>query len=55
MNSISSLVSVKEFTDIMNASTNSPIGKSAIYQMVKTPGFPALKIGNRFMIMVDKV
>lgn len=55
MNQIPNLISVKEFTDRMNASTDSPIGEAAIYQMVKTPGFPALVIGNRFYILIDKV
>lgn len=55
MNQIPNLISVKEFTDRMNASAGSPIGETAIYQMIKTPGFPALVIGNRFYIMIDKV
>ena len=55
MSNIPTLISVKEFTDVMNANTNSPIGENAIYQMIKAPGFPALVIGNRFYIMIDKV
>ena len=55
MHSMPHLVSIKEFSNILNASTNDPIGDSAIYQMIKLPGFPALKIGNRYMILIDKV
>ena len=55
MHSMPRLVSLKEFSNILNASTNDSIGDSAIYQMIKLPGFPALKIGNRFYIMIDRV
>ncbi len=55
MHNIPNLVSIKDFSDILNASTNSPIGETAIYQLVKTPGFPALIIGNRYYILIDKV
>lgn len=55
MNKIPNLISIKAFADILNASTSGPIGDSAIYQMIKLPGFPALKIGNRFYIMIDRV
>ena len=55
MHNIPNLVSIKDFSDILNASTNSPIGETAIYQLVKTPGLPALIIGNRYYILIDKV
>lgn len=55
MNKIPNFISIKEFADILNASTSSPIGETAIYQMIKTSGFPALMIGNRYMILIDKV
>ena len=55
MNNIPTLISVKEFINVMNANTNSPIGENAIYKMVKEPGFPVLMVGNRFYVMIDKV
>ena len=55
MNNLPNLVSIKDFSDMLNTSTNSPIGEGAIYQLVKTPGFPALMIGNRYYILIDKV
>ena len=55
MHNIPNLVSIKDFYEILNASASSPIGEAAIYQLVKTPGFPALTIGNRYFILIDKV
>ncbi len=55
MNNLPILVSIKDFSDMLNTSTNSPIGENAIYQLVKTPGFPALMIGNRYYILIGKV
>ena len=55
MSNIPTLISIKEFINVINANTNSPIGENAIYKMVKEPGFPVLMVGNRFYIMIDKV
>ena len=55
MKNLPHMISIKEFIDIMNANSSMPIGESAIYQLVKTPGFPALVIGSRFFILIDQV
>ncbi len=55
MSTIPNLISVKEFTDLLSSRTKGTIGEAAIYQMIKSPGFPALLIGNRYFILIDKV
>ena len=34
---------------------NVAIGANKIYAMVKEPGFPSVKIGGRFYVLIDKV
>ena len=49
------LLSVQEFIEKMNSTVTSPIGAATIYRMVNQPGFPAVTIGNRRYVMIDRV
>lgn len=49
------LMPMPEFIRTLNAGLATPIGKAKIYQMVKEPGFPAVKIGSRLFVLADKV
>ena len=49
------LLSVQEFIETMNSTVTSPIGAATIYRMVNQPGFPAVTIGNRRYVMIDRV
>ncbi len=53
MNKIQDLMSVQEFAEQMTK--NVAIGANKIYAMVKEPGFPSVKIGGRYYVLVDKV
>lgn len=53
MNIIPNLMSVQDFADQMTK--NVPIGANKIYRMVKEPGFPSVKLGGRYYVLVDKV
>ncbi len=53
MNYIQELMSVQDFAEQMTK--NVPIGANKIYRMVKEPGFPSVKLGGRYYVLVDKV
>ena len=53
MSNIQNLISVQEFAE--QISKNVPFGTNKIYAMVKEPGFPSIKIGGRYYVLVDKV
>ena len=49
------LISVSEFTKRLNATSTTPIGPKAVYHLIQQPGFPAIMIGYRYYIMIDRV
>ena len=53
MEFIQNLMSVQEFAEQMTKHV--PFGSNKIYAMVREPGFPALKIGGRYYVLIDKV
>ncbi len=53
MESIQNLVSVQEFAEQMTKHVN--IGANKIYGMVREPGFPSVRIGGRYYVLIDKV
>ena len=53
MNNIQNLMSVQDFAEQMTK--NVTMGVNKIYGMVKEPGFPSVKIGGRYYVLVDKV
>lgn len=53
MEQIHELVGVVEFAKMFSAKV--PIGINKIYGLVKQPGFPSLKIGGKYYVMIDKV
>ena len=52
-NNIQNFISVQDFAEQM--SKNVPIGISKIYAMVKEPGFPSIKVGGRYYVLIDRV
>ena len=50
---IQNFISVQDFAEQM--SKNVPIGISKIYAMVKEPGFPSVKVGGRYYVLIDRV
>ena len=53
MEPIQNIMSVQDFAEQMTK--NVAIGANKIYAMVKEPGFPSVKIGGRYYVLVDKV
>ena len=53
MDNIQNLVSVRKFAEQM--SKNVAFGVNKIYEMVKEPGFPSVKVGSRYYVLIDKV
>ncbi len=53
MEHIQDLMSVQEFAEQMTK--NVAIGANKIYALVKEPGFPSVKLGGRYYVLVDKV
>ena len=53
MDFIQNLMSVQEFAEQMTKHV--AMGQNKIYAMVKQPGFPSVKIGGRYYVLVDKV
>lgn len=49
------LVTPKAFYDIVNKNGTVIIGLDKIYSLVRLKGFPALKIGGRYYILINKV
>lgn len=49
------LISLKDFITKLNSASGAPIGSKAAYRLIRQPGFPAIMIGNRFYIMIDRV
>ena len=53
MEIIQNLMSVQDFAEQMTK--NISIGTNKVYAMVKEPGFPSVKIGGRYYVLIDKV
>ena len=53
MDNIQNLISVHDFAEQM--CKNVGIGPNKIYGLVKEPGFPSVKLGGRYYVLVDKV
>ena len=53
MNIVQNLMSVQDFAEQMTK--NVAIGANKIYAMVKEPGFPSVKIGGRYYVLIDRV
>ncbi len=53
MEHIQDLISVQDFAKQMKASVG--IGETKVYAMVKEPGFPSVKLGGRYYVLIDKV
>ena len=53
MDNIHNLVSVQDFAE--QISKNVSFGANKIYAMVKEPGFPSVKVGGRYYVLIDKV
>lgn len=53
MNQLYKLMSVQEFAKEISKTV--PIGLNKIYKLAKEPGFPSIKIGGRFYVLIDKV
>ena len=53
MDSVQNLMSVQDFIEHMNK--NVAIGQNKIYELVKQPGFPSVKIGQRYYVLIDQV
>ena len=53
MEHIQNLMSVQDFAEQMTK--NVSIGTNKIYAMVKEPGFPSVRIGGRYYVLIDKV
>lgn len=49
------LISPKQFYNRINRDLDEPIGLTAIYRLIKEQDFPAVRIGERFFIIEDKV
>jgi len=50
---IQNFISVQDFAEQM--SKNVPFGTNKIYAMIKEPGFPSVKVGGRYYVLIDKV
>ncbi len=55
MNTLPSLISVTDFIEKLNSASGAPIGPKAVYRLIQQPGFPAIMIGSRYYIMIDRV
>ncbi len=55
VNPLPNLISVTDFIEKLNRASAAPIGPKAVYRLIQQPGFPAIMIGNRFYIMIDRV
>ena len=53
--SIPNLISVADFVEQLNKNSSTPIGPKAVYHLIQQPGFPAITIGYRYYIMIDRV
>ena len=53
MEHLQNLIPVQEFAEQMKKSI--AIGSNKVYDLVKEPGFPAIKIGSRYYVMTDQV
>lgn len=53
MNIEMNLMTVQDFAELMNKSIG--MGAAKVYAMVKQPGFPSVRFGERYYILVDKV
>ena len=53
--SIPNLISVTDFVEQLNKNSSTPIGPKAVYHLIQQPGFPAIMIGYRYYIMIDRV
>ncbi len=53
MDTIQNLMSVQDFAEQMTKHV--AIGSNKIYSMIKEPGFPSIKLGGRYYVLVDKV
>ena len=53
--SIPNLISVADFVEQLNKNSSTPIGPKAVYHLIQQPGFPAIMIGYRYYIMIDRV
>lgn len=53
MEHVQNLISVQTFYEQLKK--NIPISMNKVYTLVKTPGFPSVRIGSRYYVMADKV
>ena len=54
MNKFPQLMSVQKFIENLSESENSFLGINKLYALIKRDDFPAIKIGGRYYILVDK-
>ena len=48
-------ITVKQLYEKLNAEHQGLIGINTVYDLVKRKDFPSVRIGNRFLIIEDKV
>lgn len=48
-------ITVKQLYEKLNTQHPGLIGINAVYELVKRKDFPSVRIGNKFMIIEDKV
>ena len=48
-------ITVKQLYEKLNAQHPGLIGINAVYELVKRKDFPSVRIGNKFLIIEDKV
>ena len=47
------LMTVQDFAELMNKSIG--MGTAKVYAMVKEPGFPSVRFGGRYYVLIDRV
>ena len=48
-------ITVKQLHEKLNSAQPGLIGINAVYELVKRKDFPSVRIGNKFLIIEDKV
>ena len=54
-NPIPNIIPLSEFIEKLNSSSTAPIGPKAVYHLIRQPDFPAIMIGYRYYVMIDRV
>ena len=49
------LISPRQFYELINRKLDEPIGITTVYRLMKEKDFPAVKIGNRYFVIENRV